>query len=105
MVLTVGLVACSKRKAAGPRPAAELYTSPLFRKAAAYCRRHYDRWFILSALHGLVEPGTVLAPYDRTLLKMPQAERQAWAGRVVADLEGRGLRHAKFFVHAGRLYA
>jgi hypothetical protein len=79
MPLKVGLVACSKTKADGPRPAAELYTSPLFRKAAAYCRRHYDRWFILSALHGLVEPSTVLAPYDLTLTALTPTEREAWA--------------------------
>jgi DGQHR domain-containing protein len=105
MAPTVGLVACSKIKAAEPRPAAELYASPLFRKAAAYSRRHYDRWFILSALHGLVEPEVVLAPYDLTLTAMTPTEREAWADRVVAELDRRGLRHARFFLHAGRAYA
>jgi DGQHR domain-containing protein len=105
MPLTVGLVACAKTKAGGPRPAAELYASPLFRKAAAYCRRSYDRWFILSARHGLVEPSTVLAPYDHTLLRLTQADREAWADRVVAELDRRSLRHARFFLHAGRAYA
>jgi DGQHR domain-containing protein len=105
MARTVGLVACAKTKADGPRPAAELYASPLFRKAAAYCRRSYNDWFILSALHGLVEPSTILAPYDLTLTAMTRAEREAWADRVVAELDRRGLRHAQFFLHAGRAYA
>src|SRR3954470_11026517 len=99
MALTVGLVACSKTKAAEP------YTSPLFRKAAAYCRRHYDRWFVLSALHGLVEPGEVIAPYEQSLAGSPRAEREAWADRVVARLEALGLLGARFFLHAGRAYA
>ncbi|MGI9149443.1 MAG: DUF6884 domain-containing protein [Chloroflexota bacterium] len=55
-VLHVGLVACSRAKADGPRPARQLYISPLFRAARACCERHYGRWLILSALHGLVDP-------------------------------------------------
>src|ERR1051325_6902889 len=57
---TIGLVACSKTKANQPLPASALYTSSLFRKAAAYCRHHYDCWFVLCACHGLVAPQTIL---------------------------------------------
>jgi hypothetical protein len=101
----VGLVACSKSKANSPAPACTLYTSPLFRKAAAYCHRRYDRWFILSARHGLVAPDEVLHPCDETLVGRPRAVREAWAGCVVAQLERRGLRRARFWLHAGRAYA
>jgi DGQHR domain-containing protein len=105
MPTTVGLVACSKAKANRAMAAAQLYTSLLFRRATDYCRRHDDRWFILSARHGLVAPEQVLEPYDDTLAGRKPAERQAWAGRVVAELQRRGLGHAKFFLHAGRQYA
>jgi hypothetical protein len=103
--LKVGLVACSKRKASGPRRACELYCSPLFRKAADYCRRHYDAWFILSALHGLVEPDRVIAPYDHTLAGKTRAEKSEWAEGVAAELQRRGLKGARFCLHAGRAYA
>lgn len=101
----VGLVGCSKRKAAGPRRACELYCSPLFRKAAGYCRRRYDAWFVLSALHGLVEPDRVIAPYDHTLADKTREEKRRWAEGVVAELERRGLSGARFHLHAGADYA
>jgi|ERR1043165_2730131 hypothetical protein len=104
MSLTVGLVACSKSKANQPMTAAALYTSPLFRKGADYCRRHYDHWFILSALHGLVAPKTVLTPYDVTLNRQNLDLRRAWTNKVIAALRRRRLLHAKFFLHAGRSY-
>src|ERR1043165_8637421 len=104
MSLTVGLVACSKSKANQTLPAAALYTSQLFRKAADYCRRHYDLWFILSARHGLVAPTTVLAPYDVTLNRQTLAVRRSFTNKVIAALRRRRLLHAKFFRHAGRSY-
>jgi hypothetical protein len=103
--LKVGLVACSKVKAAGPRRACELYVSPLFQKAADYCRRHYDAWFVLSALHGLLGPDEVVEPYEHTLVGRPRLARQRWAAGVVAQLERRGLSGARFYLHAGRAYA
>jgi hypothetical protein len=101
----VGLVACSKSKASGPRRACELYASPLFRKAADYCRRRYDAWFVLSALHGLLEPDRVIEPYERTLVGLTKAQKREWAAGVAAQIEGRGLRGARFYLHAGRAYA
>src|SRR5205085_8891508 len=80
------LVACAAKKQECAAPAHQLYVSPLFRKAVEYARRHAERFFILSALHGLVEPTAVIAPYNTTLNKMPKAERRAWALLVVEQL-------------------
>jgi hypothetical protein len=74
------LVACCGPKLAGPAPAADLYVSTLFKKARTYAERR-GRWFILSALHGLVDPKMVIAPYDVTLKKMPAQKRREWARR------------------------
>ena len=82
----IALVACVSKKAASPMPACDLYTSPWFSKASAYAWQVADEWYILSAKHGLVSPGTVIAPYDETLSRMPTAERRAWAKRVQEDL-------------------
>ena len=59
---TVGLVACASQKLQRPAPARELYVSQLFKKASAYAGLTCDRWYILSAKHGLVHPDTVLEP-------------------------------------------
>jgi hypothetical protein len=102
---TIGLVACGKRKLGHPAPAAELYRGDLFRKASAYCEATYDRWFVLSALHGLVEPGMVLEPYDVTLVGMPARARRGWADRVLRQIYAAMIPSPMFFLHAGRDYA
>src|SRR5262249_43821273 len=103
----VGLVGCSKRKLPRAAPAAQLYASRLFRLASQVCSLRYNRWFILSALHGLVEPDEIIEPYDRTLQEMDSVGRQAWAAQVLAQLRQRGLFHAghRFLLHAGADYA
>lgn len=100
----IGLVACCKTKLAEPARAEELYCSPLFRKARAYCLAHYHRWFILSAKYGLVEPGQVIAPYDCTLLDQDRKARARWGLRVFSQLAALGLAGKTFVAHAGKVY-
>jgi hypothetical protein len=104
---TIGLVGCSRRKLPHAAPAAELYTSPLFRLASQFCAATCGSWFILSAKHGLVMPDEVIEPYDVTLRGLGHQGKQAWARRVASQLRERGLldcRH-RFLVHAGADYA
>lgn len=82
---TVGLVGCSAGKLHRPAPARDLYTSQLFRKASAYAELTCDRWYILSAEHGLVHPDTVLDPYD-VKLGVNSQPIHAWADRVRGQL-------------------
>lgn len=76
------LVACSSRKLPFAAQARNLYDSALFKKSRALAENSFDRWFILSAKHGLVEPQTVLEPYNLTLNELGVAERRVWADRV-----------------------
>ncbi len=46
-----------------------------------------DRTYILSAAHGVLDPQTMIAPYDVTLKTMSQAARVAWGERAGAQLE------------------
>ena len=103
----IGLVGCSRRKLAHAAPACELYASPLFRLASRYCALACDLWFVLSARHGLVEPASVLAPYDESLHALGRAGREAWGRRVAGQLGQRGLlgRGHRFLLHAGAAYA
>jgi cytoplasmic iron level regulating protein YaaA (DUF328/UPF0246 family) len=84
------LVACCGPKMSEPAPAADLYVSSLFKKARIYAERR-GRWFILSALHGLVDPTEEIAPYDVTLKKMPAQKRREWGQKVRAQMERAGL--------------
>jgi len=78
----VMLVGCVKKKRETARPAKDLYCSALWAKRRAYVEASGVRWFILSAEHGLVDPDTLLQPYDTTLKTMSSAERRAWATEV-----------------------
>jgi hypothetical protein len=79
----LGLVGCSQRKLRHTAPARELYTSPLFRLASRYCDATYDRWLVLSARHGLIDPEQILAPYDANLNRLDRAGRDEWARLVL----------------------
>jgi hypothetical protein len=54
-----------------------LVQSDLFCKARRFAEASGCPWFILSAEHGLVAPGQVIAPYERTLNTMRATRRAA----------------------------
>lgn len=98
------MVACCGQKLGHPAPAAELYTSLLFRKSATYART-FGSWYILSAKYGLVRPTELIEPYDCTLLKIGRAARLAWGRKVVGQLTEAGIVEAEFTALAGARYA
>lgn len=85
-MMTIALIACAASKLSHPAPAADLYTSQLFRKSQAFARQTRKHWFVLSAKHELLRPEEVVDPYEQTLNTMPRADREAWAGRVFSQL-------------------
>lgn len=97
------LVACCGPKLAEPAPAADLYVSTLFKKARTYAERR-GRWYILSALHGLVDPTTVVAPYNVTLKKMPAQKRREWGQKVRIQMDRAGLIGLPLVALAGHDY-
>lgn len=102
----VYLVSCVAQKAAQRARAADLYRSDWFRKARAYVEATGCRWFILSAEHGLLDPGAQIDPYDTALAMMSARERHQWGARVVDQLDmALGADYAGEVVFlAGRLY-
>jgi uncharacterized HhH-GPD family protein len=72
----------------------------------AYVERTCDRWFVLSAKHGLVDPDTVIEPYDQALKDEPESERREWSRSVILALEAvlGDVRGAIFECHAGSAY-
>lgn len=104
--MRIGLIGCVKSKAATSAPAAELYTSALFRGRRAAVERSCDRWFVLSALHGLVAPDEVLEPYDLAMASLSVVDRRRWSFGVLGTLRERlgDLPSQTFEVHAGATY-
>lgn len=100
----IGLVSCVKTKASTQCAAADLYTSVWFRKARFYAEKCCDRWYILSAKHGLISPDTVIAPYEETLATMPAAKRREWAAAVISDLMEEVIRGDEIIFLAGAQY-
>jgi hypothetical protein len=102
----VGLVGCVKQQAARRAEAQDFFVAPLFRGRRAYVERTCGRWYVLSALHGLVAPGEEVTPYDLKLKSLSQAERRAWSERVLTQLEAElgALDGLTFEIHAGASY-
>ena len=103
----VGLVGCSKSKLSRPANAERLYSpSAMFRARRAFVLKSCDRWFILSAKHGVLAPSDELEPYDVTLVGAPIPVKRAWATRVVNELRQKlgALDRVTFEIHAGRDY-
>ena len=78
----VVLVSCVGQKLDTPAAAGDIYTSALFRGMRMYAERHSSRWFILSALHGVLSPEQVIEPYEQTLNRMGTKDRRQWAAGV-----------------------
>jgi len=95
------LIACSARKLDKPAKARDLYQGQAFTlatKAAAGADV-----LILSALHGAVEPDSIIDPYNVTLSDMTKAERAAWTAATAAQLAPHKDR--EIIVLAGANYA
>jgi len=100
----IALVSCVKQKQGRPAPARDLYISQLFRGMRSYAERNADAWFILSAEHGLLSPGEVVSPYEKTLNRMAKVDRLTWAERVREQLLDRIPAKAKMLLLAGQRY-
>jgi hypothetical protein len=101
-------VGCASQKLKRPAPARELYVYQLFKKASAYAELTCDRWYLLSAKHGLVHPDTVLEPYDMRLGTNHRTSPpiHQWGARVKEQFaaELAGLENVTLVALAGEQY-
>lgn len=86
--MKIALVSCTKLKQDYSCRAQEMYLlSTLFSKAVNYIKQqNYDRWFILSAKYGLLNPNVLIEPYDLTLNNMKSEEIKKWSQKVFNQL-------------------
>jgi hypothetical protein len=73
----VTLITCVSSKKQEKLPAKDLYDSPYFGAMKRYAEARQYPWFILSAKHGLLEPDTIIEPYDSVGLSVEQSEEIA----------------------------
>lgn len=104
--MKIGLVGCVKTKRTAGAAARDLYTSTLFIGRRRYVEESCDRWFVLSARHGLVRDDEWVEPYDEALNDQSAESKRRWAEKVLADLDALGLdfRTTTFEIHAGNEY-
>jgi hypothetical protein len=100
----VVLISCVKSKLSYSAPARKLYTSAWFRKVRNIVEASGARWFVLSALYGLVTPDTEIAPYEYTLNTLGVAERKAWASSVLDQLLPEMAGEKRVVMFAGQRY-
>ena len=83
------VIPCGASKLEQPAPADQLYTGAMFRYTLEHVRRAMpagDLLLILSAKHGLVATGQVLAPYDLKMGDPASAGRHMLAGQLLEHL-------------------
>jgi hypothetical protein len=96
------LLASGGELAEHPTTAADLFRSPGFARARQLAAASATPWFVLSAKHGLLDPGDVVGPYDLQLGERSTAYRSAWGEWVVAQLGERvPLEGTVVEVHGG----
>ena len=100
------LVGCVKTKRTVRSAAKDLYSSPLWRYRRAYAECLDVPWYILSALHGLLDPDRRIDAYELALTGLRAKARRDWSARVLAELQRRvpSLRDKLIEIHAGATY-
>lgn len=100
------LVGCVKTKRTARSAAKDLYSSPLWRYRRAYAECLGVPWYILSALHGLLDPDQRIDAYDLALTDLRHEARRAWSARVLDVLKRRvpSIRDKLIEIHAGANY-
>ena len=102
----VGLIGCVKSKQERPAAAKDLYVSTLFRGRRLYVETSCDRYFIISAKYGLVDPDDIIEPYDVAMSQLSVYQRRQWSQKVIRDLADQlgHLSDCVFEIHAGYSY-
>lgn len=90
----VALIGCGKQKAAYTCQAQWMYRSQLFIAAKRYAMFTCDRYYILSAKHGLLRPLETIEPYDVSMASLSKDKRTAWGMRVWRQLD-KAIPHEK----------
>ena len=84
----VALIGCGAAKLAGQHPARDLYTGPLFTAARRDVEARGLRWWVLSALYGIVPPHHEIDSYDLRIEDRKAQQLCECAGRACRTANG-----------------
>lgn len=82
----IAVVSCTGPTRRQSARARDLFVSPLFQELCTFADRETDRWYLLDAEHGLLDPETVIAPTTKAIGRKESAARREWALRVIQQL-------------------
>lgn len=80
------IVGCSKKKRKENSKAQNLYISTRFELSKKIAIRFGSDWAILSAKHGLLSPDEVIKPYDLSIKKLTNADKERWKKNLIKKL-------------------
>jgi len=83
---SIALISCGKNKLSENVAAKDLYIGDLFKKARKYSEKHHDQYYILSALHELLDPETSIDPYNYTLNDLSKEQIISWSKNVYQQI-------------------
>lgn len=102
----IALIACSARKQHKRCKAKDIYQGELFKKSWELANKMgVNQIYILSAKHHLLDPETVISPYNMYLCDMPMSYRKKWADTVIHQMKKANIDfNQKVLFFAGRSY-
>lgn len=84
--------------------AKDLYCSQHFQACRRYVEEKESRWYILSPLHQVLNPETIIKPYDKSPYSLSHQERILWAQQVAENLIQVASLEIEFVFLTGKLY-
>lgn len=100
----VYLVAGCGKQLTYPAAAKDLYCSQHFQACRRYAEEQKSNWYILSPLHQILDPKTVIEPYDKSPYSLSRLERLIWAQQVAESLIQVASPETEFVFLTGKLY-
>lgn len=100
--MKLGVVSCCLQKLSYRAEARNLYRSRVFKLRRLHAEHHCDRWVILSTMHGLIEPTTVLDPYEDWIREKDRAWRNAFQDKAWRSIIA--YQPKQVVLHMGREY-
>ncbi|MCG7864769.1 MAG: hypothetical protein JAY74_00195 [Candidatus Thiodiazotropha taylori] len=85
------LISCGERKTNVASKASALYTSHRFKTAIKLSEQLGADYFIISGKYGLVDPNSILEPYDYNLDLTDEKKRLSWGSNVAKELIKQGV--------------
>jgi len=82
----LALVMCSGEKAGAPCQAANMFRSERFLRDKQYVESNGIEWRILSGRHGVLDPETLIEPYDESLDGASWLTAVTWFLRITVQI-------------------